>query len=73
MKLRQGSWQKKHRPHGLKENKEIARCGGSIAKNTRDNLENELGESVITDKNALNYKYIDETKQIDDNEYKPST
>ena len=50
---------KKHRPYGLEQNKEIAKRGGKIAKNTRDNLEEELGESVITRKNALNYKYID--------------
>ena len=53
---------KKHRPYGLKQNKEIAKRGGKIAKNTRDNLEEELGESVITRKNALNYKYIDSNK-----------
>ena len=50
---------KKHRPYVLEQNKEIAKRGGKIAKNTRDNLEEELGESVITRKNALNYKYID--------------
>lgn len=53
---------KKHRPYGLEQNKEIAKRGGKIAKNTRDNLEEELGESVITRKNALNYKYIDSNK-----------
>ena len=51
---------KKHKPHGLKQNKEIARRGGVIAKNTRDDLEKELGKSVITNENSLNYKYIDE-------------
>lgn len=35
---------KKHKPYGLKENKKIARRGGGIAKNTRNNLEKELGE-----------------------------
>ena len=53
---------KKHKPYGLKENKEIAKRGGKIAKITRDNLEKELGESVITNKNALNYKYLDDNK-----------
>ena len=51
---------KKHKPYGLKQNKEIARRGGNIAKITRDNLEKELGESVITNNNSLDYKYIDE-------------
>ncbi len=53
---------KKHKPYGLKDNKEIAKRGGKIAKITRDNLEKELGESVITNKNALNYKYLDDNK-----------
>ncbi len=51
---------KKHKPYGLKQNREIARRGGNIAKNTRDDLEKELGELVVTNKNALNYQYIDE-------------
>ena len=46
----------------LFEDKEIAKRGGKIAKITRDNLEKELGESVITNKNALNYKYLDDNK-----------
>ncbi len=55
---------KKHKPYGLKENKEIAKRGGKIAKNTRENLEKELGETVITSKNALNYKYIDDNRKL---------
>ncbi len=57
---------KKHKPYGLNENKEIARRGGNIAKITRDNLEKELGETVVTNKNKLNYKYINETKKLKD-------
>ena len=55
---------KTHKPHGLKENKEMAKRGGKIAKNTRDNLEQELGKTVITNENHLGYQYIDE-KQIE--------
>ncbi|MGN1311945.1 MAG: BRO family protein [Bacilli bacterium] len=51
---------KEHKPYGLDQNKEIARRGGNIAKITRDNLERELGRTVISDKNTLNYKYIDD-------------
>ena len=51
---------KEHKPYGLEENKKIARRGGNIAKITRDNLEKELGRTVISDKNVLNYEYIDE-------------
>ena len=50
---------KKKNPKGLKENLEIAKYGGNIAANTRRDLENEIGESVVTNSNALNYKYID--------------
>ena len=58
---------KKQNPKGMDENIEVARRGGKIANNARKDLENELGESVITQNNALNYKYQDENKQIDNN------
>ena len=54
---------KEHKPYGLKQNMEVARRGGNIAKITRDNLEKELGRTVITNQNKLNYKYLDETKK----------
>lgn len=57
---------KEHKPYGLKENREMAKRGGRIAKNTRDNLEKELSKSVISKENALNYKYIDDEKLIED-------
>lgn len=53
---------KKHKPYGLEENRKIAKRGGKIAKNTRDNLEEELGKTVISNKNALSYKYLDSNK-----------
>ena len=56
---------KEHKPYGLEENKNIARRGVNIAKITRDNLEKELGRTVISNKNVLNYEYIDE-KLIED-------
>ena len=56
---------KKHRPQGLEANKKIAKLGGHAAKSAKDDLEKNLGESVITSKNNLNYKYIEETKKID--------
>lgn len=55
---------KEHKPFGLEQNKGIARRGGTIAKITRDNLEKELGRTIISNKNSLNYEYIDE-KQIE--------
>ena len=61
---------KEHKPYGLKENREMAKRGGRIAKNTRDNLEKELGKSVISKENALNYKYIDNRKLMEDKKSK---
>ena len=55
---------KKKSPKGLNENIEVARRGGKIASNTRKDLENEIGESVVTSNNALNYEYVDE-KEIE--------
>ena len=50
----------KHRPKGLEQNKEIARMGGHAAKVARDDIEKNLGESVVTRQNKLHYEYIDE-------------
>lgn len=58
---------KEHKPYGLNENKEIVRRGGNIAKITRDNLEKELGRTVITNENSLNYEYIDDVMEIEEN------
>ena len=48
----------KQKPQGLNENIKVARRGGKIAGNTRKELENELGESIVTSDNALNYEYV---------------
>ena len=56
---------KKHKPQGLKENIEIAKQGGSVAKNARIDLESKIGESVITKNNALNYEYKNEDNLLD--------
>ena len=65
---------KKHRPYGLKENKKIAKKGGHVAKVAREDMEKELGESVVSKNNALNYKYLDDNKlekeKTLDNEHK---
>ena len=52
----------KQKPQGLQENIKVAKRGGGIAKQARDNLEKELGESVVTKNNKLNYEYV---KEID--------
>ena len=56
---------KKHKPKGLEENKKVARLGGHAAKSARDDLEKNLGESVITSLNNLNYQYLDEKEKIE--------
>ena len=56
---------KEHKPFGLEQNKKIAKMGGSAAKAARDNIEKNLGKTVISNKNSLNYEYIDEIKQIE--------
>lgn len=56
---------KKHRPQGLKANRKIARAGGEVAKTARNDLEQKLGESIISSKNVLSYKYLEENKKID--------
>ena len=56
---------KKKSPKGLNQNIDAARRGGKIAGNTRRNLENELGESIITSSNVLNYEYKDENNLLD--------
>jgi len=56
---------KEHRPQGLEQNKRIAQMGGSAAKSARDNIEKNLGKSVISRDNQLNYKYIDDKEKIE--------
>ena len=50
----------KHKPQGLNQNKEVARMGGHAAKVAREDIEKNLGESVVTKQNRLNYEYKDE-------------
>ena len=55
----------KYKPIGLEENRKIAKQGGQVANNTRKDIEIRLKESVVTNDNALNYQYINETKKIE--------
>ena len=54
----------KHRPQGLEQNKEVARMSGHAAKVAREDIERNLGESVVTKQNRLNYEYK-ETKELE--------
>ena len=42
-------------PKGMNESKQVAQAGGQIAKNTREDLERQLGRSVISSQRASDY------------------
>ena len=42
---------------GLDGNIKVAKVGGNVAKVARDELESNLGESIVTLSNRLNYEY----------------
>ena len=56
---------KKHRPLGLEQNKKVAKMGGRTAKVARDELEKNLGETVVSKDNALSYKYVEDDLMIE--------
>ena len=55
---------KTHKPHGLEQNKKIAKRGGHVAKVARNDIEDALGKTVISSKNSLNYEYKKEPEKI---------
>ena len=52
----------KHKPIGLEENRIIAKEGGTIANNTRKDIESRLGENIVNKNNLLKYEYVDNNK-----------
>ena len=56
---------KQHKPIGLEANKQIAKLGGHAAKSAKDDLEKNLGKSVVTSENNLNYEYIDDKQKLE--------
>ena len=52
-------------PQGLKENLRVAKRGGGVAKGARDLYEKETKKPAISNKNALNYQYVDEQQKIE--------
>ena len=56
---------KKHRPLGLEQNKKVDKLGGRTAKVARDELEKNLGESVVSKDNVLSYQYVEEDLMIE--------
>ena len=57
-----------HNPNGLEENKKVAKRGGTIAGNTRKEIEADTRKSVITTKNAVDFSKLieDVVKDIPD-------
>ncbi|WP_233486168.1 BRO family protein [Fusobacterium pseudoperiodonticum] len=47
-----------HNPKNLDENKKIAKRGGTIAGNTRREIEADTGKAVITSKNAIDFSEL---------------
>lgn len=47
----------KKKPQGLNENIDVAKLGGNAAKLAREDLEKNLGETIITKDNKLKYEY----------------
>ena len=55
---------KSERPQRLSENIKVAKRGGNVANAARVSYEKETKMLAISKDNSLNYKYIDEAKQI---------
>ena len=53
---------KKEDPKTFFQSKEIARKGGSVAGNARKDIENKLGESVVSDKNSEQIHFKDKKR-----------
>ena len=54
-------------PYGLNENMKVAARGGKVANAARTSYEKENKKSAISNKNALNYQYIDDKKKLENN------
>ena len=57
---------REERPQGLKENLNVAKRGGGVAKGAKDLYEKETKKSAILKDNTLNYKYVEDEKLIED-------
>ena len=58
---------KSENPQDFKENLKVARKGGQVANDARASYEKATNKSAVSSENALNYQYVNETKQIEDN------
>lgn len=57
---------KKRTPKGIGQNKQVAKDGGRVAKETRQRMEKELGRSIISPNNAKELQSQGENKEIDE-------
>ncbi len=58
---------KNEHPKGLSENMSVAKRGGSVAKDARNSYENVTRIKAVSNKNSLNYKYIEDNDLIENN------
>ena len=56
---------KKNNPTSFVENRNVANAGGKVAKQTRDNMEAQLGRSIVTRSNAKGLQAPEEQKGIE--------
>ena len=56
---------KKNNPTGFAENRIVAKAGGKVAKQTRDNMEAQLGRSIVSRNNAKGLQNPEEQKGIE--------
>ena len=61
---------KTEHPQGFNENMTVAKRGGQVANDARKSYEKQTKKSAISKENALNYKYIDDKKLIEDKKSK---
>ncbi len=56
---------KEYKLYGLEQNKKIAKMGGHAAKVAKEDIEKNLGKSVISNQNNLPYQYLDEKYKLE--------
>ncbi len=61
---------KTEHPQGSNENMTVAKRGGQVANDAMKSYEKQTKKSAISKENALNYKYIDDKKLIDNKKSK---
>ena len=55
---------KEKKPQSLEENKEIAKQGGTVAGNTRKEIESKTGKKIVSPQNAKALKGAKDTKKL---------